>query len=66
MNGRYEQIGEPGADGWLTIRLTADSLDEARMRVLGLGTFCEVIAPDELHETVLATARAIIQREEKT
>lgn len=60
MGGRYQQIGEPGADGWIMLRVLFTSLDEARMRVLGLGAHVRVIEPPALHQTVIETAQAIV------
>lgn len=60
MEGRYEQIADADADGWLTLRVVYDSLGEARMRVLGLGAKAEVVEPDELRKAVIDTARAVV------
>lgn len=60
MEGRYEQIGEADADGWVILRVTFESLGDARTRVLGQGTGVEVIEPDELRADVIETARAIV------
>lgn len=59
LEGRYEQIGEADGD-WTTLRVVFDSFDDARMRVLGLGTLIEVVEPVELYQSVLDTARAIV------
>jgi predicted DNA-binding transcriptional regulator YafY len=60
MEGRYQQLGSPDEEGWYRLRVTFNSRDDARMRVLGLGTHVIVIEPDDLHQTVLETARAIV------
>jgi predicted DNA-binding transcriptional regulator YafY len=60
MEGRYQQIGSPDEDGWHRLRVTFESIHDARMRVLGLGTKVMVIEPEELRATVLETARAIL------
>lgn len=63
MEGRYKQIDGPDSTGWETLRVTYDSLGEAHMHVLGLGTAAEVIEPQELHRRVVETAQAIVARE---
>ena len=60
MEGRYRQIGAPDEDGWYRLRVTFASRDDARMRVLGLGTHAMVVEPEDLQQTVLETARAIV------
>lgn len=60
MNGRYEKIGTPDAEGWITVRVVFDSLDHARTQVLGLGTNAVALEPPELHRTVIETAAAIL------
>lgn len=60
FEGRYEILAE--AEGWRTLRVRFDSLGDARMRVLGLGTLVEVCEPEELHTEVLKTAQAIVEK----
>lgn len=60
MEGRYQQLGSPDEDGWYRLRVIFGSRDDARMRVLGLGTGVIVVEPDELQNAVLETARAIL------
>jgi predicted DNA-binding transcriptional regulator YafY len=60
LEGRYRQLGDPDADGWVTLCVTFESLDDARMRILGLGPDVRVIEPDALRSAVLETARAIV------
>ena len=64
--GCYEQMEASNTTGWSTLRVTYDSLGEAHMHVLGLGTAVEVIEPHELHAQVLETAQAIVAREVTT
>jgi predicted DNA-binding transcriptional regulator YafY len=61
LEGRYTQLGEADGDGWVQLRVTFESLGDARMRVLGLGTGVEVIEPDELRATVIDTARSVVE-----
>lgn len=60
MNGRYEQIGDAGADGWTTLRVTYSTKGDAIARVLGLGTWIEVLEPDELKQGVIQQARDVL------
>lgn len=60
LEGRYTQIGEPDADGWVILRVTFDSAHDARMRLLGLGTGIAIIEPGELRAAVIETARAVV------
>lgn len=59
MAGRYEKLAQEPTDGWWTLRVTFDSMGDARTRVLGLGTSAEVIEPDALRQGVIETARAV-------
>jgi predicted DNA-binding transcriptional regulator YafY len=60
MEGKYKQIGVPDADEWVTLEVTFESLGRARAITLGLGAQVEVIAPQELKQTVIETAREIV------
>lgn len=62
FEGRYERLTAVDIDGWSVLRVTFASQDEARTRVLGLGTAVEVVEPNELRREVLDTARAILAR----
>jgi predicted DNA-binding transcriptional regulator YafY len=48
------------AAGWLTVNLSVDNAELAKMMVFGLGQQAEIIAPDDLHDAVLAGARQIL------
>jgi predicted DNA-binding transcriptional regulator YafY len=61
LEGRYEQIEAADEAGWVTLRLTVDSMEEARMRALGLGAYVRVIAPDALRASIIETARAVVE-----
>ncbi|MBL8093718.1 MAG: WYL domain-containing protein [Anaerolineales bacterium] len=62
FEGRYERLTDADAEGWSTMRVTFASQDEARTRVLGLGTAVVVVEPAALGREVLDTARAILAR----
>lgn len=62
LEGRYEQIGEIDAEGWRTLRVSFDSLGDARARVLGMGTSVEVCEPDELLSEVVNMAQSIVEK----
>jgi predicted DNA-binding transcriptional regulator YafY len=61
MEGRYQQIGAQDAEGWYTLHVTFVSRDDARSRLLGLGTGVIVIEPEALRDSILETARAILE-----
>ncbi len=61
MNGRYEKVGAPDEEGWITVHALFDSLEHARTQVLGFGTQAEALDPPELAQTVIETAEAIVQ-----
>lgn len=58
LEGRYTELGE--SDGCIVLQVTFESLRDARMRILGLGTGIDVLEPAELRNTVIETARAIV------
>lgn len=62
LEGMYTWLDEANADGWRTARVEFPSFDEARMRVLDLGSYVEVLEPTALREAVISTARAILLR----
>ncbi len=61
MNGRYEKVGVPDEEGWIRVRAVFDSIDRARAQVLGFGTSAEALEPEELKQTVIETAEAIVR-----
>jgi predicted DNA-binding transcriptional regulator YafY len=59
-----EQIHAAGpldTDGWFTLTLPFESLDEARRRILGFGRAVEVLEPVALRNTVVDFARQIVE-----
>lgn len=62
--GRYQQLDRADSDGWITVHFRLDSTDLARMLVFGLGADASVVEPQELHEAVLSTVRAMLTTEE--
>lgn len=52
--------GTPNENGWYTLDLAFDGLEEARARLLGLGRAVEVLAPDALRLSLVDFARQII------
>ena len=60
MTGRYEVLSDEGDR--LTLRVTYTVFEEARTSILGLATHVEVIEPIELHNAVIAMARAIVAK----
>jgi predicted DNA-binding transcriptional regulator YafY len=60
IHSLIEQADPPDADGWITLRMTFETLEAARTHALGFGTWVEVIDPPELRTSVIATARRIV------
>jgi predicted DNA-binding transcriptional regulator YafY len=46
------EAGRPDAEGWLTLTLPFESLEEARERILGFGSAVEVLEPWALRQSV--------------
>ena len=55
-----EQARPPDAEGWLTLKLSFESFETARTRVLGLGTDVEVLEPPELRTSIIQFATGIM------
>lgn len=66
MEGSYEKVGQPDAEGWFTVSARFANTYDARTRVMGLGAMVEVIEPDELRDGVIKTAQAILDYANKT
>jgi predicted DNA-binding transcriptional regulator YafY len=63
--GRYarvEEIGEPEADGWMTIRMLFELEEDACAFALGFGPCLEVVEPVALREQVIALAQQTVAR----
>jgi predicted DNA-binding transcriptional regulator YafY len=52
----------PDAEGWVTGRFRADSIEVAVECALGLGADAEVIGPPDIADRVLAGAQAVVAR----
>jgi predicted DNA-binding transcriptional regulator YafY len=57
-----ETIDPPPADGWVTLRMTFDTEEEACFVVLGIGPRVDVLEPESLRARVAAQAAAVIDR----
>jgi len=53
------QAPPPGAEGWITITLSFESLSAARTRILGFGRAVEVLEPEALRKSVIDFAEQI-------
>jgi len=53
------QAGPPDAEGWITLTLPFERLEDARERVLGFGRAVEVLEPLELRRSVIDFANQI-------
>jgi predicted DNA-binding transcriptional regulator YafY len=60
--GRYQQIEQSEADGWITMQFHLESVELARMLVFGLGEHAAVVEPQELKEAVISTAQAVLSK----
>ncbi len=60
--GRHQVLDETTAEGWLIIKFKLDSLDFARMLVVGLGKDVWVAKPRELREIVIQTAVDVLDK----
>ena len=54
------QASAPDAEGWLTLELLFESLEDARSRLLGLGEAIEVLSPQALRHSLLDYAVQIV------
>jgi len=52
--------GPPDAEGWITITLSFETLEDARERILGFGRAMEVMSPQALRNTVFDYATQIV------
>jgi len=57
-----DAVDPPPADGWVTLRMTFDTEEEACFVVLGLGQRADVLEPDSLRARVADEAAAVIAR----
>lgn len=55
----FEQA-PPDSEGWRVMEYTYERIEEAQTYVLGMGTFVEVIAPEELRVNVLKLATDVV------
>ncbi|GAB4169551.1 MAG: hypothetical protein Fur005_30970 [Roseiflexaceae bacterium] len=63
MPGRYAAIEPAESDGWITVHVQLDSIDFAKMLVFGLAEYALVVEPQELHDAMMTTARAILTKQ---
>jgi predicted DNA-binding transcriptional regulator YafY len=54
-----EQADPPDSKGWITINMSFDTMDAARMSILGFGALAEVIEPLALRQSVIETAAQV-------
>jgi predicted DNA-binding transcriptional regulator YafY len=61
LEGHYQRMeDEPVPTGWLALRVTFDALSDAQMRLVALGKFIRVVAPEALRTSILETAHGIL------
>ncbi|MDQ2717979.1 MAG: YafY family transcriptional regulator [Chloroflexota bacterium] len=61
MHEIIKRAGPADKDGWVTLHMTFESLEMARGSMLSLGTWVEVLSPQELREHVIDFARGIVE-----
>lgn len=54
------QAGPPDNEGWITLTLPFETLESARLRLLGYGRVIEVLEPEALRKSVIDYATQII------
>jgi predicted DNA-binding transcriptional regulator YafY len=52
--------GPPDAEGWITLTLSFETMEDARERILGFGRAMEVLSPQALRNTVFDYATQIV------
>lgn len=62
LEGRFQQVGDPDEQGWLTVQVEFGAMEEARMHVMALGDAVTVITPEALKQHVLAQVRVLLQQ----
>lgn len=62
MQGRFTVHPNVDREGCLTVTADFYSLEDALSRVLGFGTYAEVLDPPALRDLVIETARAIVKK----
>ena len=65
VEGAVAQTAALGEDGWLTLELPFESLEDARTRLLGLGGALEVLSPQALRYSLLDHAEQIVSLYQK-
>ena len=57
---RVEQLGEPDAEGWVSVKMRFQFEEDACEFALGLGTRVEVLEPTSLRERVIRAAESVV------
>jgi predicted DNA-binding transcriptional regulator YafY len=60
IRGEVARAGLPDAEGWITLTLPFETLEDARERILGFGGAVEVLGPQALRKSVLDFATQIV------
>jgi predicted DNA-binding transcriptional regulator YafY len=60
MEAARETADEPDADGWVRVTIPIESLDQAAIDLLLLGTEAEVLKPRELRRRIAAAANTMV------
>jgi predicted DNA-binding transcriptional regulator YafY len=62
IDGEIARVGIPGPEGWITLTLPFESLEQARDRLLAFGGAIEVLAPRALRASVADYGAQIVAR----
>lgn len=60
LEGRYDELDMPGADGWRRVRVVFGGIYEAQLHVFALGEGARIVAPVELRDVLCDAARRIL------
>jgi predicted DNA-binding transcriptional regulator YafY len=60
VGSQVAAAGPPDDEGWFTLTLTFETLEEARMYVLGFGAAIEVLEPEPLRLSVIDFAQQVV------
>jgi predicted DNA-binding transcriptional regulator YafY len=66
ISSPVQELEDPDAEGWITLRVQFEQEEEACFVALGLGARVEVIEPASLRDRVAAEVTRVIERRRKT
>ena len=60
IRDKIAQAGPPDAEGWITLTLPFERLEDARERILGFGKAVEVLEPEVLRKSIIDFAVQVV------